>query len=710
MTLDSIDVLKEAKSIELKLIEVWRNVLEDHYVDDIRDIAEKWPEKKTITISLTKLIEYGDIVHDLDLDILTLIEKYGIEFLEAFYATAFNLIRQHGVIYSDPYVSLILTDFEDLFIKTTPKDIRSSSVGRLIMVEGVVRRISEIKRSIRIGLWRCPYDHMKTQLIDPFDKIEKKVDCEECRLDEYKKEKVKMIFDERNSVYVNSQFIEIQDPSDLLSGREIPQRLTIYVEEDLVGTLYPGDRIKVLGILKPIVKGKKTAEALVDVYLHALGVVHVEKEFSEIEITPEDEKKIKDLSKDKDLTLRIIRSIAPSIGGIQGYSEIKEAIALALFGGVSKRLPDGTYRRGDIHILLVGDPGTGKSQLLKFVSELAPKAVYVVGKGATAAGLTAAVVRDELTGRWTVEAGALPLADGGVALIDEIEKMDSKDRTAMHSAMEQQEITISKAGIHATFKTRCAIIAAANPKFGKFLLDEEYKTSIIEQIDLPPSLLSRFDLIFAIKDVSTDKGDSSVASLILESHRSPETVKPDIDIELLRKYIAYARKYVHPRLTEEAEELIKDFYVNLRKKGREHKVLTITARQIEALIRLAEASARMRLSDKVTKEDAIRAIRIFEAAMRSALPEEGGLYDYLPVAGGERSSNVSKIAQAKYMIIEKFRASPEGVTRRELEELFKEIEEKLKINREKIEKIFWEMNNRGEIVEAEQGKFKLFPR
>ncbi|MCD6503174.1 MAG: hypothetical protein J7K58_02945, partial [Euryarchaeota archaeon] len=286
----------------------------------------------------------------------------------------------------------------------------------------------------------------------------------------------------------------------------------------------------------------------------------------------------------------------------------------------------------------------------------------------------------------------------------------SKDRTAMHSAMEQQEITISKAGIHATFKTRCAIIAAANPKFGKFLLDEEYKTSIIEQIDLPPSLLSRFDLIFAIKDVSTDKGDSSVASLILESHRSPETVKPDIDIELLRKYIAYARKYVHPRLTEEAEELIKDFYVNLRKKGREHKVLTITARQIEALIRLAEASARMRLSDKVTKEDAIRAIRIFEAAMRSALPEEGGLYDYLPVAGGERSSNISKIAQAKYMIIEKFRASPEGVTRRELEELFKEIEEKLKINREKIEKIFWEMNNRGEIVEAEQGKFKLFPR
>ena len=709
MVIENVDIITETRSIELRLMEVWKKILEEHYIDDIRDIAEKWPERKTITVSFSKFIEYEDMVSDLDLDILTLIEKNGVEFINTFYATIFSLIRAHGVLYADPYVSLIVEDFEDFFTKSMPKSIESSAVGRLIMVEGVVRRISEIKRSIRIGLWKCPYDHIKTKLIDPFEKIDKKIDCDMCKQDNRTKEKVKMLFDERNSIYVNSQFIEIQDPSDLLSGREIPQRLAIYVEEGLVGTLYPGDRVKVLGVLKPVIKGKKTTDALVDVYLHALGIVHVEKEFSEIEITSEDEKKIKELSKDRDLISRIIRSIAPSIGGVRGYTEIKEAIALALFGGVPKRMPDGTYRRGDIHILLVGDPGTGKSQLLKFISELAPKAVYVVGKGATAAGLTAAVVRDELTGRWTVEAGALPLADGGVALIDEIEKMDSKDRTAMHSAMEQQEITISKAGIHARFKTRCAIIAAANPKFGKFIIDDEMKTSIVEQIDLPPTLLSRFDLIFALKDVSTDVGDSSVASLILESHRNPKAVKPEIDMELLRKYIAYARRKVYPVLTNEAEEIIKEFYINLRKKGREHRVLTITARQIEALIRLAEASARMRLSDKVTKEDAIRAIRIFEAAMRSALPQEGGLYDYLPAVGGERSTTISKISRIRKAIVDKIRSSPDGViTRKELEQLFDELAKKLDVNKDKIEKIFSDMCNSGEILEAEQGKYRIY--
>ncbi len=668
----------------------WNDALYELYSDDIRHISEHYPEIKTLSVNFGELLNYFD---------LDSIRKYGDEFLEAFYIATITILREQRVVYPKPYLSLIINDFEDFFETITPKDLESSYIGKIVAVEGVVRRISEIKRNIRVPIWTCLEGHIKSEIADPFKKIDRKVNCEECST---QKRKVKMELDERTSLYVNSQFIEIQDPSDLISGRRLPQRLIIYVEENLVNQVYPGDRVVFFGVIKPLIKGRTAVDSLIDVYMHALGLATVEKEFIEIEISESDEKRIRTLSKDPELVRKIIRSIAPSISG---HETIKEAIALALFSGVSRILPDGTYRRGDIHILLVGDPGTGKSQLLKFIAELAPKSVYVVGKGASAAGLTAAVVRDEITGRWTVEAGALPLADGGIACIDEIEKMDSKDRTAMHSAMEQQEIVVSKAGIHATFKTRCAIIAAANPKFGKFLDDPT--SPILDQIDLPPSLISRFDLIFAIRDISTDKIDETVASTILDVYKSPEAFEPIIDLELLRKYIAYARKNIKPILTDEAYEIIKNYYIELRRIGRSHRILTITPRQIEALIRLAEASARMRLDPEIKKEDAERAIRVFREAIASVMPEEEGVHDIMPIySGGMTTKEVKKLGNIRHEILGALRNKGE-MTFKEIRALIKSLSEKYKVPEDKIEDYFNKLKVEGYIVEHAPNKYRL---
>src|SRR2546427_389043 len=316
----------------------------------------------------------------------------------------------------------------------------------------------------------------------------------------------------------------------------------------------------------------------------------------------------------------------------------KEALALQLFGGVAKLMPDGRRIRGDIHLILVGDPGTGKSELLSYMIRLSPRGIYATGKAASAAGLTAAAVRDEFgEGRWTLEAGALVLADLGLAAIDEIEKMNPQDRSAIHEAMEQQRISVAKAGITAVLQSRCAILAAANPKFGRF---DEHKY-ISEQIDLPPALLSRFDIIFSIIDRPQAERDRELAEHILKGHKVGEIRRrrdaglvveseapeqpftPEFDPDFFRKYVAYAKR-IYPVMTDEAMQIIERKYLDIRKTGEAAgSSVPITPRQLEAIIRLAEASSRLRLSETVGAEDADRAVRIVEYWMGMVAGEEG---------------------------------------------------------------------------------------
>jgi replicative DNA helicase Mcm len=297
---------------------------------------------------------------------------------------------------------------------------------------------------------------------------------------------------------------------------------------------------------------------------------------------------------------------------------------------------------------------TAKSQLLRYIASLAPRAIYTSGKSSSAAGLTAAAIKDDLApGQWTLEAGALVLADKGLAAVDELDKMNPQDRDAMHEAMEQQTISVAKAGITATLQSRCAILGAANPKFGRF----DTQALIIEQIDLPPALMSRFDVIFSLSDKPNRERDGDMADHILRSHHrgerdahrkflveqgaAPDSEEegfdeftPIVPTEFVRKYIAYAKQRVFPILTEEAIKRIREVYVDIRKQGEgEAAAVPMTARQLEAFVRLAEASARVRLSPSVAVEDAERAIRIVQYYLRK-IAGEGGRLDIDIIAAG----------------------------------------------------------------------------
>jgi replicative DNA helicase Mcm len=316
---------------------------------------------------------------------------------------------------------------------------------------------------------------------------------------------------------------------------------------------------------------------------------------------------------------------------------VKKTLVLQMFGGIRKTMKDGTTMRGDIHVLMVGDPGTAKSQLLKYMTELSPRGVFAFGRGSSAAGLTAAAIRDDFgEGRWTLEAGALVLADNGFAAIDELDKMDEKDTAAMHEAMEQQTVTISKAGIMATLKSRCSILGAANPKFGRY----DQSRTIVDQIDFPPPLLSRFDVIFKIIDKPDKSNDDKLAMHVLKAHRVGEIYKsleqnditgldipeemefnPPVDKEMVRKYVSYAKGKVFPRLSDEAINLLREEYVKTR--GGNPDSIPITARQLESTIRLAEAAARARLSSIVTEGDAMLAKQIVDFYLKDVSTHNG---------------------------------------------------------------------------------------
>ncbi|MFH0815992.1 MAG: minichromosome maintenance protein MCM [Methanobacteriota archaeon] len=398
-----------------------------------------------------------------------------------------------------------------------------------------------------------------------------------------------------------------------------------------------------------------------DIFLEVNSIEQMDPEQQEVEILPEDLEKIHSLAADPSIYVKLVQSISPTIYGLPIE---KESLALQLFGGVEKDMPDGTHIRGDIHILLVGDPGVAKSQLLRYISKLTPRGIYASGKSSSSAGLTAAAVKDDFgEGRWTLEAGALVLADRGVACIDELDKMTEQDRSSMHEAMEQGTISVAKAGITATLRARCALLGAANPKLGRFQQTEGF--GLAEQINLPPTLLSRFDLIFTMSDKPDKERDDQIADHIIKSHLVGErkrrveagdeyehskeldemnrSMLPTIDPQLLRKYVYHART-VHPIMSEDAMKTIKDYYLSVRSgSGKDMKAVPITARQLEACIRLSEASARGRLSNEVTADDADRAIKIFKEFMNRVIGLGGGSFDIDVIATGMPRSQVDQM-------------------------------------------------------------------
>ncbi|KAI8977175.1 MCM2/3/5 family-domain-containing protein [Mycotypha africana] len=431
--------------------------------------------------------------------------------------------------------------------------------------------------------------------------------------------------------FVDSQVIKLQEAPDMVPVGDLPRHTILNADRWLTNRIVPGMRAVVLGIYS-IYQSKTTkgtgVSAVRTPYIRIVGL-EVDKHNSgrgKPQFTNAEEEEYIRMSKQPDLYESFARSIAPSIFG---NGDIKKAITCLLFGGSKKILPDGMRLRGDISVLLLGDPGTAKSQLLKFVEKVAPIAVYTSGKGSSAAGLTASVIRDPSTRDFYLEGGAMVLADGGVVCIDEFDKMRDEDRVAIHEAMEQQTISIAKAGITTILNSRTSVLAAANPVYGRY---DEMKTAG-ENIDFQTTILSRFDMIFIVKDEHNELRDVSVAKHVLNVHMNrtiQDAAMPEISLEKMKAYINYCKAKCAPRLTEKAADKLSSYFVEIRKTLKEaerdsqiRSTIPITIRQLEAIIRISESLAKLRLSPEATEQDVDEAIRLFKYSTMDAIQSGG---------------------------------------------------------------------------------------
>ena len=565
------------------------------------------------------------------------------------------------------------------------REIGSSDIEKLRSSDVQVIKISEIKPRMHIAAFQCEacgvtqeiIQNNERELIEPIRCLP--TDQGGCGENAGRGGATRFNLVFNVSRLINNQWIEIQElPESVESGAQ-PGRAKVLLEGDLVNKHLPGQRIvanMIPVVYSEVIKNKKTP--MFDIIYHLISSEHESVPFTEIKITDEEQEEILAISQREDLLRLMQNSIAPSIFSTGVMNFVKRSLALQLFGGVSRKNSDGTRTRGDIHILIMGDPGVAKSQLLTYVSELSPRGKFASGGGVSGAGLTAAAVRDTFAdGRFSLEAGVLPLSDRGLAAIDEFDKISDDDRKVMHPAMEQQRIDISKGGITASLPSRCAIIAAANPKDGRFS-NRAANTSVIrsfKETGLEAPLASRFDIIWMMRDEVKAENDEMIAKHILRSRTRgvPEAlidefvamdpveedkeqiIKEGVDgtehlsQSFLRKYIAFAKRNYHPNIDQDVMALILEYYVQERQsygredsdEGGESNVVPITARALEALIRLTEAHARMFLREDATAEDAKVALAVFKHWR-----EESGIEDESEFSGTSvKQRNISVIVK-----------------------------------------------------------------
>lgn len=573
------------------------------------------------------------------------------------------------------------------------RNIRSSHIGELVEIEGLVRQKSDVRPQVTSARFECPSCGNIITVLQLDTKFKEPSRCSCGR-----RGKFRLISKE----LVDAQKIVLEEAPEDLEGGEQPKRLNIFLKSDLVSPMSdkktnPGGKIRVSGIIKEIpieIGGVRTTRF--DLFSEANNVEPIQEDFYELEISEEEEKQILEMAKDKRIFEKLRDSLAPSI---YGYEKVKEGLLLQMLGGVKKKRDRGDVTRGDIHVLLVGDPGSGKSQILKRISVVAPKSRYVSGKGATGAGLTATVVKDEFLRGWALEAGALVLTNKGLCCIDELDKMTVEDQSAMHEGLEQQTITISKANIQATLRAETTVLAAANPKFGRF---DPYEL-IAKQIDIPTTLLNRFDLIFPMRDLPEKEKDEKMANFILRLHQSSEKPETAITSEMIKKYVSYARRKVFPKLTDAALKEIKEFFVNMRNVGEGDeaiKAIPISPRQLEALIRLSEASARSELHNKVLKKDARRAIEIVHYCLSQiGLDPDTGKIDIDRLITGISASQRNEMVIVREVINELERVLGKEIP---VEDIEREAEIK-GVEKDKANEIIEKLKRTGDVFSPKHG-------
>ncbi|KAM7468806.1 hypothetical protein LguiB_016368 [Lonicera macranthoides] len=505
------------------------------------------------------------------------------------------------------------------------RNIRQIHLNTMIRIGGVVTRRSGVFPQLQ----QVKYDCNKCGMIlGPFFQnsyAEVKVgSCPECQ------SKGPFTVNIEQTLYRNYQKLTLQESPGIVPAGRLPRHKEVILLNDLIDCARPGEEIEVTGIYTNNFDLSLNTKHGFPVFATVVEANYVTKKqdlFSAYKLTQEDKEEIEKLSKDPRIGERIVKSIAPSI---YGHEDIKTAIALAMFGGQEKNVEGNHRLRGDINVLLLGDPGTAKSQFLKYVEKTGQRAVYTTGKGASAVGLTAAVHKDPVTREWTLEGGALVLADKGICLIDEFDKMNDQDRVSIHEAMEQQSISISKAGIVTSLQARCSVIAAANPIGGRYDSSKNFS----QNVELTDPIVSRFDILCVVKDVVDPVVDEMLAKFVVDSHfksqpkganlddksagnsqedikASATTADPEIlPQDLLKKYLTYAKLNVFPKLHDADTNKLQQVYAELRRESSHGQGVPIAVRHIESMIRMSEAHARMHLRQHVTQEDVDMAIRV----------------------------------------------------------------------------------------------------
>lgn len=522
------------------------------------------------------------------------------------------------------YPPELLRRFE-IFFKATSRqkhssvrDIKADSIGKLVCVKGIVTRATEVKPKMSVATYTCDtcgnetYQPIAAQTFMPL------LMCpsQECTTN---KSGGRLYLQSRGSKFIKFQEVKIQEHSDQVPVGNIPRSMTVICKGEVTRQTQPGDHVSITGVFLPMMKtgfNQITAGLLSDTFLEAHRIVKMNKtEDDEMDAQELTEDELKTVAED-DFYDKLASSIAPEI---YGHDDVKKALLLLLVGGVDKS-PQGMKIRGNINICLMGDPGVAKSQLLSYIDRLAPRSQYTTGRGSSGVGLTAAVMKDNVTGEMTLEGGALVLADKGICCIDEFDKMMDADRTAIHEVMEQQTISIAKAGIMTSLNARVSILAAANPAYGRY----NPKKSLEQNIQLPAALLSRFDLLWLIQDKPDRENDLRLAQHITYVHQhntQPPTHFVPLDMKLMRRYIALCQTK-QPVIPESLSDYITGAYVEMRKESRNNKDTTFTsARTLLAILRLSTALARLRLADVVEKEDVNEAMRLMEMSKDSLNPQ-----------------------------------------------------------------------------------------
>jgi replicative DNA helicase Mcm len=642
--------------------------------------------KESITIDFEELFAHDQKLAE------TLLDKPD-EYLTHANNAAYAQLGIEDKEYAEKQTSIIAR-ITNLLGREQLRKLGSKQMGKLVMIEAIVVRATPVRPMVTHAAFKCKRCGTinKTEQTGQYLKAPTVCTSPDCGKDG------PFEFIQEESTFIDSQDLRLQErPEDLPPG-QLPRTLGVkLIGSEVVDVARPGDHVSIVGIVHAFAPSRpgigKLRTFILQLDANSIEVMGKEPETTSTSV--EEEAKILALSKDPEVHRKLLTSIAPSI---YGYEHIKEAILYLLCGGCSRQLPDMNVR-GEMNALLIGDPGTAKSQLLQYVARIAPRGLYTSGRGTTAAGLTAAVIREK-GGSMSLEAGALVLADKGIACIDEMDKMRPEDRVAIHEAMEQHTVSVAKGGIVATLNARTAVLAAANPALGRY---EPHRT-VAENISLPVTILSRFDIIFVLRDVPNREADLKMSQHILEIHqRGVSPVEAPVDADLLRKYISYSKSVV-PELSNEALVKLREFYLAMRTASEsEGSPIAITARQLESLVRVSEARARAALRKEVTGADAEAAI----ALMRRSLEEVGIDVSSSKVDIDLIMTGRPKSVRDKLQIVLSAVVNMEKETGTvEKEALMAELEQKHKLARGEIERMIGQLLREGTLYEPGEGKLK----